>query len=79
LSWGLKSEREKERASDQARSVVVDRKEEEGRNNFAADRFASQEKMREIPSNEREREKKKSERPSEVGSCQQRGGGGGEK
>jgi hypothetical protein len=43
-------ERERKRASDRARSGVVDGEEEEaGRNNFAADRFASQEEMNEIP------------------------------
>jgi hypothetical protein len=50
---------ERERTSNQARSGVVDgeEEEEEGRNNFAADRFASQEEMSEIPANEREKEK----------------------
>jgi hypothetical protein len=43
-------ERERKRASDRARSGVVDGEEEEaGRNNFATDRFASQEEMNEIP------------------------------
>jgi hypothetical protein len=56
----MKRERKKERASDRARSGVVDREEEEeGRNNFTAARFASKEEMGEIPANEQVREREK--------------------